>query len=139
MRVSTTCTLETGCWERAFSKSYHFRRSNMRYYYEDATQGRVGPYTLEELRQLHLNGTVQPDTIIVTEDGMQSLPFQEFWAGANRPASGGAASPLAGKWASVESFTLQAREDLKALIPHLLLPWDEIKSFRWLQNRKFIA
>jgi protease PrsW len=111
----------------------------MRYFYEDATQGRLGPYTLEELRQLHLNGTIRPDTTILSEDGLQSLPFQEFWAGTRRSSEDGPAAGLAGKWASVESFTLQARADLKALIPHLLLPWDEIKSFRWVQNRKFIA
>ncbi|MBI3881137.1 MAG: PrsW family intramembrane metalloprotease [Verrucomicrobia bacterium] len=103
----------------------------MRYFYDDAKLGRVGPYTDEELRQLHLNGTVKPDSMISPEGGGTAMAFHEFWA--KRPATAG------GTWSSVEDFTTKAREDLKALVPHLLVPWSEFKSFRWLENRQFLA
>lgn len=38
-----------------------------------------------------------------------------------------------------ETFAAQAKEDLRQMLPHLLLPVDEFKSFRWLENKKALA
>lgn len=41
--------------------------------------------------------------------------------------------------AQEESFAAQAKEDLRQILPHLLLPVEEFKSFRWLDNKKALA
>jgi RsiW-degrading membrane proteinase PrsW (M82 family) len=38
----------------------------------------------------------------------------------------------------VESFTRKAGEDLRVLVPHLLVPLEELKSFSWFANRKLL-
>src|SRR6185295_459142 len=37
------------------------------------------------------------------------------------------------------SFTKRAREDLRTMLPHLALPLEELRGFRWLENRKGLA
>ena len=39
----------------------------MRYFYQDQNYEWIGPYTMEELRQLHLNGIIKPDTTTMDE------------------------------------------------------------------------
>jgi len=94
--------------------------------------GKVGPYSDAELRQLHLNGILKPDTLLTPEDGGATLPFQQYWA--QRPKD-----VKTDTWESLGRFTQGAREDLKALVPHLLVPWDELRSLRWLDNRRQLA
>lgn len=38
-----------------------------------------------------------------------------------------------------DSFTAQTKDDLRQMLPHLLLPVEEIKSFRWRENKKALA
>ena len=54
------------------------------------------------------------------------------------PTSGGDGAPRnpSGKR---DSFTEQAKEDLRRMLPHLLLPMEELKTFRWADNRKALA
>src|SRR5678816_2001714 len=43
---------------------------------------------------------------------------------------------------AIESFTRRARaagEDLRVLIPHLLVPFEVLKDFRWFGNKTLIA
>ena len=112
----------------------------MRYFYEDVTSGRVGPYTAEELRQLHLAGTVKPDTLVFTEGEGSPQRFHEFWAKSRSTPSGTGATPSPKNFSSTDpSFAERAAADLKALTPHLLVPWEEFKTFSWFENRKLIS
>ncbi len=112
----------------------------MRYFYEDATSGRVGPYTAEELRQLHLAGTVKPDTLIFVEGENSPQRFHEFWVKFRAAPTGGNPTPPSDGSSNVDpSFAERAAADLKALTPHLLVPWEEFKTFRWFENRKLIS
>lgn len=110
----------------------------MRYFYLDAGR-RVGPYTPDELRQLHLNGVVKPDTQILADGSDVAIPFSEYWAktvGSGVPPK----QPSGARtWKDIEDLTQRTREDLRALIPHLLIPLDEIRSLRWIENRRLIA
>jgi protease PrsW len=103
----------------------------MRYFYEDATGTRIGPYTKEELRQLHLNGVVKPEMLVAMEGQERTMRFGELWA----------------EWQSTRqeprkayaSFAAKTGQDLRALAPHLFLPFKEARDFNWLKNRKLIA
>ena len=106
----------------------------MRYFVLDANKPPAGPYTLAELRQLHLSGGLPSDASILVEGGGPPVRFQELWAGSVPPDAGAAGPALAG-----ESFTHQAGEDLRVLTPHLLVPLGELKAFRWLENRKLLT
>ncbi len=108
----------------------------MRYYTHIPDQPRGGPYSLEELAELYLRGALGPKTPLESEDGLERIRFQELW---NRER--GAAGPLE----KVDAQSLvgaelgsarRAGEDLRALTPHLLVPWEELKSGRWLRHRR---
>lgn len=98
----------------------------MRYFYLDKDGNRAGPYSRDELRQLHLSGAVGQDTIVEPE-GAAAVPFREIWAGWRRPT--GSASENIG----------QTGDDLRALAPHLVLPFKEVHRFSWVKNRKALA
>ena len=113
----------------------------MRYFYQDASGGAAGPYTFDELRQLHLSGQIGPDTRMVGEDGIE-LRFGALWTTqcANRGEVPFAEKAAAQKPTSfVRRFAEKAEDDLQTLIPHLLVPWREIKNFQWLDNRKLVS
>jgi RsiW-degrading membrane proteinase PrsW (M82 family) len=109
----------------------------MRYFYYDQNGQQLGPYTMEELRQLHLNGVVKPDTMVVPEGSDSRTRFQELWA--NWRAQGGGGSGAAQPIALVGEFAQETTRDLRALVPHLLMPLKELKDFHWIQNRKLLA
>jgi len=100
----------------------------MRYFYQDGSDQRVGPYSKDELRQLHLSGAVRSETLVIAEGSENAVPFRELWTQwktapdrTRRTAAGGTA------------------EEVRAPGAHLLLPFKEVQSFNWLKNRKLIA
>jgi RsiW-degrading membrane proteinase PrsW (M82 family) len=114
----------------------------MRYFYRDAQRQEIGPYTLEELRQLHLNGTVRMDTEVVEEGAGKVIPFRELWSRTRAAEPTQGTNPSADPaGARAASFAQRTTEELRALVPHLLMPLSELKDFRWVENRKlcFIA
>jgi len=52
----------------------------MRYVYQDQNHEWIGPYTMEELRQLHLNGIIKPDTPTMVEGGNTTVLFKDLWS-----------------------------------------------------------
>lgn len=48
----------------------------MRYYYADPTNNPVGPYQLEDLHQLHVEGVIQADTLVAEEGGASWFPYR---------------------------------------------------------------
>jgi RsiW-degrading membrane proteinase PrsW (M82 family) len=98
----------------------------MRYFYQDRTGQRVGPYSREELRQLHLNGIVTQETVVWPEGAESGIPFRDVWSEWQAPQSATSRKPG------------RTSEDLRALAPHLLLPLKEVQGFNWLKNRKLI-
>src|SRR5262245_25590891 len=55
------------------------------------------------------------------------------------PPLGGSTNPRRKETSALGSFTEQATDDLRQMLPHLLVPVDELKSFRWLDNKKALA
>ncbi len=115
----------------------------MSYFYQDENHARLGPYSFEQLKQLHLNGAVKPDTLVTEEGVPEPLLFKDLWVRMHPsvpPVLPSAATAGAGRTPPAgESFTQKARDDLRALTPHLLVPLEELKSLRWLENRKLLA
>jgi len=108
----------------------------MSYFYRDTAGTEVGPYTMEELRQLHLSGMVKPETEIMSDDTGEVIPFRELWASSR----GHAEDRHVGKEPfRLESFTRKAAEDLRLLTPNLLLPFQELKNFRWQDNKTLLS
>lgn len=92
----------------------------MRYFYQDSAGRRVGPYTKDELRQLHLSGAVPHDAVVWPENSETSVVFHDLWAEWQRSATGAATQS-------------------QSLAPHILLPFKEVQDFNWLKNRKLIT
>jgi len=121
----------------------------MRYFYHDAGLGRLGPCTMEELRRLYFSGVVKPDTLILPEGSETGVLFKELWSEFVAATSQGASilspatpPPLPNPSRAEtenESFTRRAGDDLRTMLPHLTLPLEELKTFRWLDNRKALA
>ena len=57
----------------------------MRYFYNEPGGVRAGPYTRDELRQLHLSGVVKPDTLVILEGAEAPVVFSELWADWQNP------------------------------------------------------
>src|SRR5262245_1877714 len=102
----------------------------MSYYYQDDKFDRIGPYSWDELKQLHLSGTVKPDTRVHEDGKVEPVLFKDLWARVHPGATSALPPPLSEPppTASGPSFTQKARDDLRALTPHLLVPLQEIKS-----------
>jgi protease PrsW len=103
----------------------------MRYFYQEASGAKIGPYTKDELRQLHLSGVVRPDTLVTPEGADSAVAFGEVWTEWQ--------SPQQEPRKAYAKFAARTSEDLRALAPHLLLPFREARDFDWLKNRKLIA
>jgi len=121
----------------------------MRYFYHDASLGRIGPCTMEELRRLYFSGVVKPDTLILPEGSETGVLFKELWSqfvGASSQGLSSQASSALPPLPNIpqaqtadESFTRRTGDDLRTVLPHLTLPLEELKTFRWLDNRKALA
>lgn len=120
----------------------------MRYFYQDSSLGRLGPCTMEELRRLYFSGVVKPDTLIVPEGSETGVAFKELWSQFVASGQGFSSPPPATPPplpnpprtdAPSDSFTRRAGDDLRTMLPHLTLPLAELKTFRWLDNRKALA
>jgi len=91
-----------------------------------------------------LSGVVKADATVMEKDGPPE-PFQAWWArlqATERSAPSGGSAPHDRpdrEPRKLRGFTDQAREDLATLAPHLLLPVEEIRTFRWVKNRKALA
>jgi hypothetical protein len=50
----------------------------MRYFYSDSKNQPIGPYELDELKQLHLTGTIRTETWVIEEGGSQWQPYSNL-------------------------------------------------------------
>src|SRR5205814_9915991 len=97
----------------------------MRYVYQDKNHEWIGPYTMEELRQLHLNGIVKPDTPTMVEGGDTTVLFKDLWSRSRIGERAGSSPPQptsAAARSCVESFRQKAGADLRAWTLDLLIP-----------------
>ncbi|MBM3847265.1 MAG: PrsW family intramembrane metalloprotease [Verrucomicrobia bacterium] len=112
----------------------------MRYYSQIPRQLRTGPWTLDELALLHAEGAIGANTPCESEDGATRIRYQEV-VERGAAASSQPPPPLETVEATglKPSLAQQAGADLKAISPHLFLPWQEFTSGRWLRQRRALA
>lgn len=109
----------------------------MRYYCQIPGQRQTGPWTLDDLKALYLDGAIGPNTPLESEQGRERIRFQELWQQAHGGAQGVAVLPEAPPSPEdAPGFAKQAGEDFRTLTPHLLVPWAEFKSGNWLRHRR---
>jgi hypothetical protein len=111
----------------------------MKYFYRAAGGQRVGPYTAAELRQLHLSGVVKAETEIFSGDSTTGVPLRESWARISDEASAAAASPGTRARSTIEDITSRTTEDIRALIPHLLVPLRELRTLKWIEDKRLLT
>ena len=114
----------------------------MRYFYQDPNFGQVGPYTLEELRRLHLAGVIKLDTVMLVEGESSAaggILFKDLWSQMSSPEPPQVPPPLPRADAPPERFTSRTGDDLRTMLPHLTLPLEELRTFRWVENKKALA
>lgn len=118
----------------------------MKYFYEDGQHSRLGPYSWDELKQLHLSGTVRPGMFVTVEGNAEPILFKDLWSRAHQSGPPILPAPTPSRASSAppappggESLTRKARDDLRALTPHLLVPLEELKNLRWLEKRKLLS
>lgn len=126
--------------ESAFSpradQSIERPTSRVKYYLQIPGQPRTGPWTLEELVRFFLDGNIGPNTRCVSETGAESLRFQELYE--RERGSRGLAASSAASTRTRPDFAERTGEELRAIGPHLMIPWQEFRSGRWLHNRRAI-
>jgi len=103
------------------------------FFIDDPEYGRLGPYSLDALRRLQEDGAINLDTVIAGPGLATGIPLRELWA----QLSTAGPPPLPG--GREESFTERAGDDLRVMMPHLTVPLDELRSFRWLQDHRALA
>ena len=128
----------------------------MNYYYEHEHLGLMGPRPLAELVELFHQGVLHADTRVKAEGSDALIRFAELCpevvTAGRRPAA--AADPAAGAsggpvppilpsepmpFAAQDSFTRRAGADLRMMLPHLMVPLEELRTFRWLDNRRALS
>lgn len=117
----------------------------MRYFYLDQAQGWRGPFTLDELRVFFRDGALLAGSPVKAEGSERIVLFKELeqmarderGAKSSSPPPPPSDSPF--RSAPKESFANRAGDDLKALLPHLLLPFEEFRTFRWVENRTALS
>lgn len=100
---------------------------SVRYYYKVSDPLPQGPWTADELVLLYRQGLIGPYTPVESEDGAVRVKFGELLDRDRRLFDAFAAGPVASRSPADPSRHLSA---------HLLVPWDELRSGRWLRQRR---
>jgi protease PrsW len=108
----------------------------MIFHYRDSNGAKAGPYTADELRQLHLSGVVKPETEVFEGDAAGGVAFREVWP---RISAGASSADPARTRSAFEDLTQRTTEDIRALIPHLLVPLQDLRTLKWIGDKRLLA
>jgi RsiW-degrading membrane proteinase PrsW (M82 family) len=111
----------------------------MRYFYQHDQFGALGPYTPEELRALYWHGVIRPETPVRSEGSDEIIFFRELLAQAPSAKGGPPPLPAQPPFATQDSFTRRAGDDLRTMLPHLTVPLEELRGLRWFHNRRALS
>lgn len=105
----------------------------MRFLYLDVSRQVRGPFTREELLDLLAAGKLEATTPVRGEGTEEWIPLGRL------VAPPGEVPPPLPSSRSHRSFGEQANDDWRALKRHILVPWNEVRDMRWLDNRRLLG
>ncbi len=108
----------------------------MQFLYLDASRQSQGPCTREELEALYRSGAIQLTTPIRHDDAAEWLPFSHWLVPRRAPD---VSPPPLTDTPPVRSFGGQTDDDWRSLKRHILVPWNEVRDMRWLDNRRLLG
>lgn len=109
-------------------------QAQVKYFLQIPGQPQTGPWTLEELVRFFLDGNIGPNTRCLSETGAENLRFQELYE--RERGSRGSGEGKDSKVSPGSAFAERTSAELRAIGPHLMIPWQEFRSGRWLRNRR---
>ncbi len=108
----------------------------MQFHYLDASRQLHGPCTREELQQLFAAGKIVISTAVRRSDGSDWIPFGQLLEANATGADRATPPPLQPASSSEET---SSGDSWRALKRHILVPWNEVREMRWLDNRRLIG
>ncbi len=109
----------------------------MQFFYLDCNRQARGPFSREELQRLHEGGTLPNDTVIQIDGDNSWFTFEELVRAENSDTTR-STSPLPGS-EKRQSFRERTNDDWRVLKRHILVPWEEVRGMRWLDNRRLMG
>ena len=113
----------------------------MNYFSQIPGQDRTGPWTLEELSALFANGSIGPNTPCQSEQGKDTLRFQELYERERGHPIGKDLDALGSQHTDPNQpiGVIGSRPtEGQTIGSHLMLPWEEFRSGRWLRHRRAV-
>ncbi len=109
----------------------------MQFFYLDRTRQAHGPCSREELQQLHQEKRIENDTAIQIDGDHSWFTFGEL-VRAEESGDSQTPPPLPGSERK-QSFRERTNDDWRVLKRHILVPWEEVRDMRWLDNRRLMG
>lgn len=108
----------------------------MQFHYLDASRQTCGPCSREELQRLFETGDIHAETPVRPATGGDWGPFRQLLETATSVPRPDVPPPLTGVTPPSHP---SVGDDLRALKRHILVPWNEVREMRWLDNRRLIG
>jgi protease PrsW len=108
----------------------------VQFLYLDASRQVCGPCSREELDRLLGAGEIQLATPVRQVGQQEWIPFGRFLSPTAIPTN--QPPPLPNDEPAVDPKTRE-QNDWRALKRHILVPWNEVRDMRWLDNRRLMG
>ena len=105
----------------------------MQFLYLDAARQERGPCSRAELQRLFTDGQIALNTLVRSVAQEQWMAYHQLMAG-----DATLEPPVIGD-PSAAGFRERANDDWRVLKRHILVPWNEVRDMRWLDNRRLIG
>ena len=110
----------------------------MQFLYLDSDRQAHGPYSRAELQELFDRKVISEETAIQFDGDTTWFTYRELTrAEARQQASDGEFGD--GNEERNRSFREQTNDDWRVLKRHILVPWEEVREMRWLDNRRLMG
>lgn len=109
----------------------------MQFFYLDSDRRAHGPCSRRELQQFHDIGTIRDDTAIQIDGDNTWFKFEDLIR-AEASNEEELHSNLPGT-SRRQSFRERTNDDWRVLKRHILVPWEEVRDMRWLDNRRLMG
>ena len=110
----------------------------MNYFVDLPDHGKFGPCSAEELLRLYSDHRITDATRVYEFDDLIGRPFREWVRDPDPGQRMGRGESNESETGATSGLASGVSHDLRALQPHLFVPWDQLRERRWLDNRKLL-